>query len=599
MKKFVSAIIGAAAVFFALTAGAADVGEYFFVNNIHNDARFIEMKMLGAHDAFTASLNADSPVDEAGKKLGDSGSSWGAIFWGDSMVATSKAQSAHVEELLNSGVRYFDVRLSRYQSGGEFYTTHGRISDQFTGEGGIARKISEWAAGHPGEIIVLDFQSLFDIQTDTGGATQQSWKDLMTKLTQDGITDYVYTTNGSIIDLTYGSLTNNGSRAAIVLFGQVTGSWADSRYINRRDDDGYMRSLWTETTSYEKMYARLSEEIDNIRGNTETYYYKFRVMQAQTTASPLIGKANENNIQILTDENYDTWMEILPVLMVDNATTDEGNFNAMALDKLAKANRASAGGKYVSTSGIATLSGSNDNVPLGTKFTAVKSGNSLSLSLSEGDITGEMTVSLAPSAKRRRVYDESGALLAETAADGSLEFTVTSLGTYTIEELEESSPFAVTKPMLWYNFTDGNQLKDLSGNGFDASAQGSPQIGGGYANLSPGNVIKLPAGLTRNMKNYTVSSWVYVNSPVNGSRLFDIGRGARGSVFARVSSGDTSAGYKNTDTKQAVGSAVTAGKWVHVANTYNSADKTLSLYIDGKLISTQAASENPTPDSIN
>ncbi len=603
MKRILTAVIAAGALLCAVPV-MADTGEYFFKNNISNDTRLIEMKMLGAHDAFTASLNMNSPADEAGKKLnGFSGSEfWMANdgLWESGLLA-SKAQSAGVEELLNSGVRYFDIRLSRYISGGEFYTTHGRISDQFTGENGVARKIAAWAADHPGEIIVLDFQSLYDIQTDKGSASNQSWRDLINRLDQDGITRYVYTKDGSIINYTYGSLTNNGTRPAIVLIGQYTGAKTDSRFINRRDEDGYVRSKWTDTTSFDSWYKAMIDEIAEIRGNTEKYYYKFRVMQAQTTTTSksLLDAADENNIAVLSDKNYGEWMEILPVLMVDNATTSAGNFNALAVERLAKANRAGAGGKYRAVSNGVTLYGSNDNVPLGTRFSAVWNQEQLSLSLGGPDISGEMTVSLAPAGCRRRVYDESGRLLAETDFDGSLEFEVMSLGNYTVEETEEPAPFGVTKPMLWYSFTDSTGLKDLSGNGFDGAVLGSPEIGEGRAKLSPGNVIKLPAGLTRSMKNYTVSSWVYVNSPVNGSRLFDVGRGAYGSVFARLSSGDTSAGYKNTTTKQAVSGAVASGRWVHVANTYDSSSKVLSLYVDGRLVKTQSVLENPSPDSIN
>ncbi len=188
MKKLALAVICSLSLL--CTAAYADMGEWFFKNNIDNGTRLIEIKMLGAHDAFTASLSESSPKDEAGIKAGDSGAKGmeSDLLWSWIGLNSSKAQSAHVDELLNKGVRYFDVRLSRYQNGGEFYTTHGRISDQFTGEGGIARKISAWAAEHPGEIIVLDFQSLFDIHTSDGKATTQSWSDVIKKLEADGIT---------------------------------------------------------------------------------------------------------------------------------------------------------------------------------------------------------------------------------------------------------------------------------------------------------------------------------------------------------------------------------------------------------------------------
>ncbi len=574
-------------------AHANDGGEWFFKDNVSNDARLVELHMLGAHDAFTAGLNENSDPDAAGIKLGDSGSvAAGSFLWEFGLVAYSRAQEADVETLLNSGVRYFDVRLSRYKDDGEFYTTHGRISDKFTGPDGIARKIAAWAEKHPGEIIVLDFQSLFDIQSDNGGATQQSWTDLMSKLTADGIAKYVHTNNGSINALTYGGLTNNGSRAAIVLFGQVTGSWADSRFINRRDEDGYLRSNWTSQSSYDNMRAKLAEEIAELKNNSDKYFYKLRIMQAQTTGEHLINDANRNNIKILTDPDYDEWSELLPILMVDNAATDSEDFNAKAVDLLAKKNREYTPGVYRAVDGNYALTGSNDNVPLGTKFTAKREGDVLTLG---GGITGEMTLIVKSNGKKQRLYKD-GELLGETGSDGLLREEITALGEYTLTDTDEVIDFAVTSPLLRYTFTDG--LTDVAGNGLDGEAVGSPAIGGGAANLTPGNVIKLPLGLTKHMKEYTVTAWVNLNTPnQNNTRFFDIGRHQRANIFGEAGTDKTSSATKFAETVRAQGGGLTPGKWTHLAAQYSGGKFT--LYVDGKKVTeTSNNSKNSEPRLI-
>ena len=586
---------------FGLSAHAAD-GEWFFRNNVSNDARFIELHMLGAHDAFTASLNASSEVDAAGVKLGDSGSKGAQSSWGTAVINASKAQSADVVTMLNSGVRYFDVRLSRYKDDGEFYTVHGRISDKFTGDGGIARQIAAWAAAHPGELIVMDFQSLFDIQTDNGGATQQSWRDLMTKLTADGITQYVTTSNGSISSLTYGGLTNNGSRPAIVLFGQVTGTWADSRLINRRDDDGYMRSYHTEKESYNDLRSALAQEYSSLMdANRDKYYYRFRVMQAQTTPgllsilfgrANLINDANTNNIKILTDPDYDKWSEILPVLMVDNATSDSGDFNALAIEKLAKKNREYTPEVYRAVSGNVTLIGSNDNVPLGASFNAIVNGETLTLG---GEITGEMTVIIRSSGKVQRLY-RGDDLLGETGSDGLLKAQVNALGEFRLVNTDEDVDFSVTRPLLWYNFTDDNGLSDISGSGLDGLDEGSPNIGGGSARLTPGSVVKLPAGLTKHMAAYTVTAWVNLNSASSNTRFFDIGRHQRANVFGEAGTDKTSSGMKNENTIRAQGGGLTVGKWAHLAAQYRNG--TLTLYVNGQKVTSNTTSD-PAPNLID
>lgn len=588
--KFLT-IFAALMTIFAV-AHAEGSGEWFFKNNVDNDARLIELHMLGAHDAFTAGLNNNSDPDAAGIKLGDDGSAAAGSdgLWQMLGLTMSRAQSADVDTLLNSGVRYFDVRLSRYKDDGEFYTTHGRISDKFTGPDGIARKIAAWAEKHPGELIVLDFQSLFDIQSDNGGATQKSWTDLMSKLTADGITQYVHTSNGSINSLTYGELTNNGSRAAIVLIGQVTGSWADSRFINRRDDDGYVRSNWTSQSSYNNMRTKLAEEIAELQKNSDKYFYKLRIMQAQTTNLNLINDANANNIKILTDPDYDAWSELLPVLMVDNATTDAEDFNAKAVDLLAKKNREYTPGVYRATDGNYTLTGSNGNVPLGTKFTAKREGDVLTLG---GEITGEMTLVIKSDGQKQRLY-KGEELIGETGGDGLLRAEITALGEYTLTDTDESVDFAVTSPLLRYTFTDTDGLTDVSGSGLDAEAVGSPAVGGGAANLTPGNVIKLPAGLTKHMKEYTVTAWVNINGSQSNTRFFDIGRHQRSNVFGEAGTDKVSSATKFGETVRAQGKGLTSGTWVPVAAQYK--DGNFTLYVNGmKVAETTNDSRNSAP----
>ncbi len=597
MKKVLSIFIFCICLSAALIASAADAGEYFFKNNISGDTRLIDMHMLGAHDAFTASLNSSSPADAAGVKAGDSGAQWAQYdgLWSAFALNSSKAQSADVETLLNSGVRYFDVRVSKYISGGEFYTAHGRISDKFTGEGGIARKIAAWAQSHPGEIIVLDFQSLFDIDTSDGKATQDSWRNLASKLTTDGIMNYVYTKNGSVSSYTYDSLTNGGKRCAIVVFGQVTGSWADDRFINRRDEDGYMRSYWTDTSSYENMYKKLGEEVGNLMNNSGSYFYKFRVMQAQTTGSNLIQDANSNNIKMLQDGNFDKWNALMPVLMVDNATTDADNFNELAVEKLAMKNREYTNGIYRAVCGNVVLTGKSENVPLGTVFSAEKTGSDLILSLSEGNITGEMTLVIKSEGKKQKLLKD-GVLLGETGDNGLLKCEINTLGRYTLIE-EGDSEFTASMPLLWYNFTDENIISDIAGNGLDAEAVGEPEIGKGKAVLSDGNVIKLPSGITKRLKNYTVTGWVKMTAETKGSRLFDIGRDRQSSIFAHAGTDKVSSGYKynGNATVYAEGKGLTVGEWAHVAAVYNNG--TLTVYVNGKAVSSKTTNE-PAPNFV-
>ncbi len=595
-KLFIAALIMCFAL--GISAGAESTGEYFFKNNISSETRFIDMYMLGAHDAFTASLSASSPVDDAGVKIGDDGAKTASssLIWSFGGLKASKAQSAGAEEMLNKGVRFFDVRLSRYQSGGEFFTCHGRISDQFTGEGGVARKISAWAAEHPGEIIVLDFQSLFDIETSDASATAESWKSLASKLEADGIMDYVYTKNGSISSLTYGDLTNEGSRCAIVIFGQVTGANADSRFINRNDSGGYIRSFWAEKSSYEDVQTALDTEVETLKSGSDSYFYKLRVMQAQTTGTNLIDDADKTNIKTISEPDFDEQNDILPVLLVDNATTDAESFNALAVERLARRNREYTKGIYSSSDGNVILTGSNENVPLNTVFSADQTGESLVLSLSGGEnITAGMTVYIKSEGKKQRLYKDDD-LLGETSDGGWLRAEISSMGEYVLKDTQEDITFVTSRPLLWYSFTGENPFEDKSGNGLDSAEVGTPTVGMGKASLSDGNVLRLPVGLTKNMKSYTVSAWVKMTAQTSGSRLFDIGRKAQASAFAHAGTDKVSSGYKNSNTTTAESGGLSVGQWTHIAASYSGGS--LTIYVDG-VKKAESYNSDPAPNIIN
>ncbi|MDO4563245.1 MAG: carbohydrate binding domain-containing protein, partial [Clostridia bacterium] len=462
-----------------LSAGAtsanispAALGQYFMRYNMSNSTRLIDMYMLGAHDAFTSGLNSSSAVDSAGVKLGDIGATAARLIWTSSIINRSRAQDSNTTEMLNSGVRYFDARLSRSTEGGEWWTTHGRLSDQFSGDGGIAQTLAAWLAANPGEIVVLDIQSVFDIETDDGSATTTSWGDIAAALDSAGLLSYVYTRNGSVSSHTYGSLTNNGTRAACVLFGQATGSWTSYNgeyyFINRRDSDGYVRSLWTEESSLADVKTALAAEATT--ADSSSYNWKLRVMQAQTTGSNLVSDANTNNYSILTDANFEAWNSVLRVFQVDNATSDTNNFNSLALNALAEKNRPDT---IVQNSNDVSFSAPKANIPFSSHFeasssdpdastysnlTSVNSTNVLAvrkvfdISLIQGastavSPTGSVTIALPTDAvasdKAAAVvkYDNgSYTELAATESLTSVSFSTASVGTYLLVELDAEKP---------------------------------------------------------------------------------------------------------------------------------------------------------------
>ncbi len=313
-----------------------------FFDNVATDTTFVSLNMLGAHDAFTANV-ASGNKDAAGVAQGDSGSQGAMTGIG---LNTSKAQSKDTLTMLNHGVRYFDIRLSRSDSdstylyiytaphtNGVFYTTHGYLGDEFRP---ILYTIAQWAKEHPGEIVVLDFQEMWDKTSSAGSSgdsVAQSWVDLNNLLTETGIYDYVTINNGTDLSaVTYGDLTNNGEKAGIVLFGRAVATDASvGSFILRGTTstafDGKMYSNYSfgdaSVSSSSLAADYIQAQVDHAYSQTGTVNNMYRVMQAISSTSNLINQAGTDNTYITNAvQSNPTWLTTLPVIMVNDATVN-------------------------------------------------------------------------------------------------------------------------------------------------------------------------------------------------------------------------------------------------------------------------------------
>ncbi len=336
-----------------VTLNYEEAKEGNFFDNVANDTPFVSLNMLGAHDAFTSGISTSgSKFDAAGILQGDSGSKAAYPTFGGNASSTtvnkSRAQSKDALTLLDSGVRYFDIRLSRsdktakagllnlatvQHTNSVFYTTHGLLSDEFKP---IAYTIAQWAKEHPGEIIVLDFQEMWDATSSAnsnGDSVAQSWRDLNALLEETGITDYVTINNNTDLStVTYGSLTNNGEKAAIVLFGRATATNENiGKFILRGTTstafDGKMYSNYDKggasVSSSGLAAAYIQSQVDHAYSQTGTVNEMYRVMQAISNTSNLINRASDDNTFIANAVTTNpTWLTTLPVIMVNDATVN-------------------------------------------------------------------------------------------------------------------------------------------------------------------------------------------------------------------------------------------------------------------------------------
>lgn len=318
-----------------------------FFDNVAYDTTFVSLNMLGAHDAFTAAINGERK-DAAGIAIGDGGSSAVALS-STSAKNASRAQTGDAYELLESGARYFDIRLSRSShvssspsaphTSNVFYTTHGVLSEEFRS---IAYTIAQWAEQHHGEIIILDFQEVYDYaEARDGNADARTWRELDKILEESGIKDFVTVDNDTALNnVTYGSLTEDGTKAGIVLFGRhvAVDAGVGSFILRERDgkSGGKLYSNYTPSGasigagSFSEAYVNAQV---NELWNTDTARMNnmFRVMQAQSEQRKILGIPTGDLITNAASDNPKTytalkanknWLSVLPVVMVNDAGTN-------------------------------------------------------------------------------------------------------------------------------------------------------------------------------------------------------------------------------------------------------------------------------------
>jgi hypothetical protein len=298
------------------------------------------MNLLGAHDAFTAKMSTVG--DAAAAMGGDSGSK--VAITSSNYVNSSKAQSAGAFGLLDAGVRYFDVRLTASDAtetvstktatgtNGEYYTTHAYLGQPFKT---ILYTIRDYARENPGEIIILDFQEIYNSIGDlTGGHDNSSWDAAWNMVVETGVSNYVYTgTSSKLSDLNYNTLTSNGTKTAVVLIGKPGSQNTQSSHFfrggDRTNSDGdtssNIYSYWESSLS---SYSKLTSDIPNNQVANAPESGRIKVMQAMygSGTANLITNAKTTNPKLIQESDFETWLATLPIVMLDDAAVNSSAY---------------------------------------------------------------------------------------------------------------------------------------------------------------------------------------------------------------------------------------------------------------------------------
>ena len=319
------------------------------------DPRIIDIAMLGAHDANTASLAAGNPIDnKPGSDLFKQLYPVSAGF--QYRMAVTQAVSPY--QLLMQGVRFVHFKYTYYD--GEWYASHSIIGREFEED---VKDVLRFLADHPGEVVVLLLQST-SFGEDQSLHTFHDW---LAGVTLDGknIYDYVHYDKVNVYDsdfaeegrvrmrdLHYNDVTQSGTSAGVVLLDRREGlpqaETEESTYSDYFFDvDSNLAHQWHSRMGEDVLTEEIEDYVFEVRA-LSLYRGKLRVNQTQATLSvesvgdvlrdigawSLLKFAEKYNIALLENENFDTWLRALPVFQVDFANSDYGDFNRRVNEKI-------------------------------------------------------------------------------------------------------------------------------------------------------------------------------------------------------------------------------------------------------------------------
>ena len=335
----------------------ADNGKYATVlANIEGivdaNPRIVDIAILGSHDSVTEGLELDAPVDYYDRQqiVGKV-----APLTRGLQYRFAKTQSVGLDVQLRQGARMFHIKYTDFE--GEWYATHTLLSSKV--EKYILQVLEYLATDEAkGEVVLLLLHPIYfgeDVTLDTF----HHWL-ADVKYEGKNIYDYVYygKTNTfckdgedgvKIGDLRYNDVTQNGTKAGVVLFDRreeklwsedMEGT-ADDEYMGKFFDmDSNATHKWHSRNGYNTM-TKLIDEQANLIAESDEWDDKLRMNQAQPAFSVggvsdlfvdlfswnLKNHSIRYNAKIVDHENFDKWLGIMPVFQVDFINTEYGDFN--------------------------------------------------------------------------------------------------------------------------------------------------------------------------------------------------------------------------------------------------------------------------------
>ena len=335
----------------------ADNGKYVTVlanidGIVDANPRLVDIAMLASHDSVTAGLEPDAPVDyyDRGQIVGKV-----APLTRGLQYRFAKTQSVGLDVQLRQGARLFHIKYTDFE--GEWYATHTLLSKKV--ETYILQVLEYLATPEAkGEIVLLLLHPIYFGE----GVTLDTFHNWLADVKLDGKNIYDYVNYGAtntfdkdgaegvrIGDLRYNDLTENGTKAGVVLFdrresklwGEDMEGTATDQYMSKFFDmDSNATHKWHSRNGYNTM-TKLIDEQATIIAESDEWDNKLRMNQAQPAFSVggisdlfvdlfswnLKNHSIRYNAKIIDHEDFDKWLSIMPVFQVDFVNSEYGDFN--------------------------------------------------------------------------------------------------------------------------------------------------------------------------------------------------------------------------------------------------------------------------------
>lgn len=307
--------------------------------------RVVDLGMLGAHDANTYNL------EEYNGASGEVGGDLKAVYklaYGLSYRYT-KTQVSDIYDQLCQGVRFLNFKCS-YHSG-KWCGSHSFIDGPMET---YIKDVIRFVKDAPGEIVVVESQVMY-----AEGHTLSELVSDFFAVEYEGQTlkDFILYENIPIKDLTYNDVTQEGTQGGIVFLvttdGKLSTPFVDKEKSEYRGKfyahPGMFSGKWYNRMKTSAIADGIGKQCEVIRAD-DRYMEGFRLMLMQTSpnakdffetagAWSLLKKAKSHNLKMLANPAFAEWLSVMPVVLCDNVTSANGDFNKKINEKIASYNR--------------------------------------------------------------------------------------------------------------------------------------------------------------------------------------------------------------------------------------------------------------------